>query len=266
MKCMLAIHVRYIIAMCSVAWVGWVVNSNRVSADCLHTMWSEWSACSAQCGSDATQVRYRRLVMDAVNGGRCDDRTEDTRPCNVRECARQPETFKGMCCKRGKRHIHNTCRYRGDYWDSLPALMNIVAVLWRFLFRVLKGTHTPDCNVADSYMGCFVTSRLRLDYNRETSTPDAPMWLSAAELMTIDLCRTYCARRGYSIAALRAAYLCHCLLNNQVQHKWRLLTTHLYCLEAVVRRIEIGHTYSPPTRANIIVAVGNSACLHDVIV
>jgi hypothetical protein len=109
--------------------------------------------------------------------------------------------------------VSASCADRGE---SPPRLIDIIEVPWRILFRVLRDAHNPDCNVADSYMGCFVASALKLDYNRKNNTPDAPMWLSAAELMTIDLCRTYCARRGYSVAALRAAYLCHCLLNDQV--------------------------------------------------
>ena len=59
--------------------------------DCIFSTWSEWGrACSAECGDGGTQTRFRKLLYPAVNGGKCDLTTSQSRPCNVRPCVRQP--------------------------------------------------------------------------------------------------------------------------------------------------------------------------------
>lgn len=46
---------------------------------------------------------------------------------------------------------------------------------------------------------------------------DVVRWLSPPRAMTTRLCTSFCAQKGFSVAALQASFLCFCLTDNQVK-------------------------------------------------
>eukprot|EP01012_Entosiphon_sulcatum_P049575 TRINITY_DN6820_c0_g1_i6.p1 TRINITY_DN6820_c0_g1~~TRINITY_DN6820_c0_g1_i6.p1 ORF type:complete len:7637 (+),score=112.47 TRINITY_DN6820_c0_g1_i6:5459-28369(+) len=60
-------------------------NMDPCAVDCEVTLWSDWSACTASCGS-GTQTRTRSVVTQPSKGGKlCPDITE-TQACNTQAC------------------------------------------------------------------------------------------------------------------------------------------------------------------------------------
>jgi Spondin-like TSP1 domain len=53
--------------------------------DCKVSNWTDWSACSAQCGP-GTQTRTRTVVTPPAHGGTACPALADTQPCNVKPC------------------------------------------------------------------------------------------------------------------------------------------------------------------------------------
>lgn len=53
--------------------------------DCSVTEWTEWSACSAECGG-GEQTRDRSVIIDAVGGGAACPSLQETQSCNTQDC------------------------------------------------------------------------------------------------------------------------------------------------------------------------------------
>lgn len=74
--------------------------------------WSEWSACSHQCGTSGTQTRTRIKTVIEACGGYCPYHLKEIRSCNRDKCQNSgtplshgcscPPGYSGKCCEIAK--------------------------------------------------------------------------------------------------------------------------------------------------------------------
>jgi hypothetical protein len=60
-------------------------NTDPCPVDCQVSEWSDWSACSAECG-EGTQTRTRTITTEPENGGEACPWLDEQRPCNPDPC------------------------------------------------------------------------------------------------------------------------------------------------------------------------------------
>lgn len=71
--------------LCPALEVTHVCNERTCPLDAQMSQWEEWSECSQACNG-GTQMRARRVIQPAENGGRRAGETVDVQPCNTLAC------------------------------------------------------------------------------------------------------------------------------------------------------------------------------------
>ncbi|CAL1533862.1 unnamed protein product [Lymnaea stagnalis] len=82
--------------------------------DCKFTEWSQWSACSTDCGN-GTNIRTRSLLTPAYCGGQClDEKREEQRACQSyaarKDCQVGPWSDWGTCVRDCEKGIQKSTR------------------------------------------------------------------------------------------------------------------------------------------------------------
>lgn len=124
--------------------------------------WSEWSACSYQCGTSGTQTRTRIKTVVEACGGTCPYHLKEIRSCNRDKCQNSgtpwsygcscPPGYSGKCCEiakivNGKFMKKDLCKLwlsakteKNDTWSvfalSMPIFLNFILISVLFLILI----------------------------------------------------------------------------------------------------------------------------------
>lgn len=105
--------------------------------------------CSAEC-EGGVQTRFRGVAREGVNGGGCENKTEETRECNVRPCRPPPSDdpgVQGRLCQGIWRavlreHLSHGCSFKSSYhmgavfrniYDMCAIIATMPCTAWHWL-------------------------------------------------------------------------------------------------------------------------------------